>query len=323
MVPDPERFPEGIIGVANYVHSLGLKLGLYSDIGTLSCGGYPGLQGHFLQDITTFASWGIDSLKVDGCYADWVPMNQSYPELGEIILEVTSTTGHPILYSCSWPAYVQGNGPIQYQLMAKYCNLWRNYDDIQDNWGSVSSIINYWGTANGADYDAFVGVARPGAWNDPDQIIIGDAPFSLIQEQTQMAFWAIFAAPLYMSNDLRNMSIGSQAILQNTEVIAVNQDPLGRQGRKIASTSFGHGTVEVWARWLADYSVAVVLYNNQQTGSAADITLDFALIGFDNVTQLLVRDLFQHEDLGVYVNSFTGTNIPANGIQMVTVTLAD
>eukprot|EP00490_Sorites_sp_Unknown_P013647 CAMPEP_0114695770 /NCGR_PEP_ID=MMETSP0191-20121206/71753_1 /TAXON_ID=126664 /ORGANISM="Sorites sp." /LENGTH=228 /DNA_ID=CAMNT_0001992471 /DNA_START=19 /DNA_END=702 /DNA_ORIENTATION=- len=136
-VPDPDRFPNGIKAVADYVHSKGLKLGLYSDIGTHTCGGYTGMEGYFELDANTFASWDIDMLKVDGCYANTSSMYIDYPNLGKAL----NATGHPIIYSCSWPAYISGHGednpPVKNTTMAdiaEYCNLWRNYDDVQDSW---------------------------------------------------------------------------------------------------------------------------------------------------------------------------------------------
>ena len=157
-----------------------------TDIGWHTCGGYPGLEGYETRDIETFASWGIDSLKVDGCYANAKSMNVTYPQLSEILVNASIKYNQPIVYSCSWPgrallivlffslihnlAYAQGSGyPIQYQLMAQYCNMWRNYGDITSDWWGVANIIDFWGEANGVDYNNFVNVARPGAINDPDQ----------------------------------------------------------------------------------------------------------------------------------------------------------
>lgn len=129
LLPDPERFPSGIKLLADYVHSKGLKFGIYEDYGTLTCGGYPGSIDHLELDAQTFAEWGVDYVKLDGCYADIKQMDTGYPQMGEFL----NKTNRPMVYSCSWPAYQEGTIQPNYEKIAKYCNLWRNYDDIQDS----------------------------------------------------------------------------------------------------------------------------------------------------------------------------------------------
>ncbi len=182
--PDPERFPSGIPALAEYVsneyahvayitrsgprfifkvHSLGLKFGIYEDYGNFTCAGYPGVLGHLETDANTFAEWGVDYVKLDGCYADEDTYAEGYPEFGRYLNE----TGRPIVYSCSWPAYMLDDpDSVPYDDIQETCNLWRNYGDIQDSWASVLSIIDWYGD----NQDLFAGYAGPGNWNDPDMV---------------------------------------------------------------------------------------------------------------------------------------------------------
>mmetsp|Transcript_2884 Transcript_2884/g.11676 ORF Transcript_2884/g.11676 Transcript_2884/m.11676 type:complete len:394 (+) Transcript_2884:134-1315(+) len=245
-VPDPVRFPRGIKFLADYMHSRGLKLGLYSDAGTETCGGYPGIEGHEKVDLETFASWEIDSLKLDGCYFN---NRTDYPAYYGMVSGLLNATERPILFSCSYPAYLQGNTFINYTYAAEICNGWRLYDDIQDNWGSVEGIINFWGQHQ----EELAPAAGPGHQNDPDMILVGDTALATpAAARTQLAIWSILSAPLLMSNDLRNMTHWQKEILLNTGVIAVNQDPLVKQGTRVA-LSVG----EAWFKPLANGDVAV------------------------------------------------------------------
>ncbi|PIO12834.1 hypothetical protein AB205_0121280 [Aquarana catesbeiana] len=138
-------------------------------------------------------------------------------------------TGRDIVYSCEWPLYARQESHVNYTEVAEYCNSWRNFGDIDDSWGSVKTIVDF----TAALQEQLVPAAGPGAWNDPDMLVIGNFGLSYDQQVTQMALWAIMAAPLLMSNDLREISKESTALLQNQEVIAINQDPLGIQGYRL------------------------------------------------------------------------------------------
>ncbi|CAG0881583.1 unnamed protein product [Darwinula stevensoni] len=223
---DPQRFPSGIKGLADYVHSKGLLFGIYEDYGDFTCAGYPGVLGHLEVDAYTLASWGVDYIKLDGCHSDPKDMDQGYPEFGHYL----NRTGRPIVYSCSWPQYQMAHG-IQpnYTAIRSMCNLWRNYGDIEDSWGSVLKIVDYYGD----NQESLVPNAGPGHWNDPDMLIIGDFGLSYEESKVQMALWAILAAPLLMSVDLRTIRPEYKAILQNSDIIQVSQDPLGIQGKRI------------------------------------------------------------------------------------------
>eukprot|EP00518_Triparma_eleuthera_P004149 CAMPEP_0182454530 /NCGR_PEP_ID=MMETSP1319-20130603/1124_1 /TAXON_ID=172717 /ORGANISM="Bolidomonas pacifica, Strain RCC208" /LENGTH=413 /DNA_ID=CAMNT_0024652547 /DNA_START=13 /DNA_END=1254 /DNA_ORIENTATION=+ len=303
-VADPDRFPGGIKALSKYMHDKGLKLGLYSDIGTKTCGGYIGMQDHLELDANTFASWDIDMLKVDGCYQDTDMMADTYPELSRAL----NATGRPIVYSCSWPAYLdpdygEADDAAVLKELAQICHLWRNWDDIEDSWASVSSVIDFW-KRNSTD-DPFVAVAGPGHWNDPDQLMIGDNGLSIFEERSQFALWAIFAAPLIMSNDLATVSPESKAILQNREIIAVNQDPAGKQGILVDEFASGYSKYRVWARELHDGSYSIVLQNHHNMGTSVKITFDATMIGWESGTKFAARDLYAHKDLGDQSGSIT------------------
>uniref|UniRef100_A0A674ED32 Alpha-galactosidase n=1 Tax=Salmo trutta TaxID=8032 RepID=A0A674ED32_SALTR len=158
--PDPQRFPGGIAKLARYLHNRGLKLGIYGDLGTHTCGGYPGTTLDKIEtDAQMFASWGVDFLKLDGCYSNEEEQQKGYPLMSKAL----NATGRPIGYSCSWPAYRGGLLPsVNYTLLGEICNLWRNYDDIQDSWDSVQEITDWF-------FDNQE-ILQPGRWNDPDMV---------------------------------------------------------------------------------------------------------------------------------------------------------
>ncbi|UYV66836.1 hypothetical protein LAZ67_4003038 [Cordylochernes scorpioides] len=247
LVADKKRFPNGIKALADYVHQKGLKLGIYTDIGSKTCGGYPGTQDHYDIDAQTLAEWEIDMLKVDGCYANASDFAVEYPALGRSL----NNTGRPILYSCSWPAYQDDKDfPIiagtsrklmwqkDYVAIAEHCNIWRNWDDIEDSWASITSIAKYFGDRG----DAMVPTAGPGNYHDPDMLVIGNYGLSCPEAQVQMSIWAILAAPLLISADLQQVPPCHEAVLKNKDLIAANQDPLGMMGERVykVSLAFTH-----------------------------------------------------------------------------------
>jgi alpha-N-acetylgalactosaminidase len=163
LVPDRQRFPRGMKSLADYVHSKGLKFGIYEDYGNYTCAGYPGVLGYLRTDAQTFASWDVDYVKLDGCYAHPSDMDRGYPEFGYYL----NQTGRAMMYSCSWPVYqIYAGMQPNFSSIIDSCNLWRNFDDIQDSWASVESIIDYYGN----NQDVIVANAGPGHWNDPDMV---------------------------------------------------------------------------------------------------------------------------------------------------------
>ncbi|ELU14039.1 hypothetical protein CAPTEDRAFT_154474 [Capitella teleta] len=280
---DPDRFPSGIKGLADYVHSKGLKLGIYEDFGTKTCAGYPGSEYYLQMDAQTFADWGVDYLKLDGCYSDPHQYKDAYPAMSFWL----NQTGVPILYSCSWPAYVVGAGDTpEYPLIAKYCNVWRNYGDIQDSWDSVSSIITFYGDDKGN----FSDVAAPGSFNDPDMLIVGNFGLSRTQERVQMAMWCIMASPLIMSTDLRTINDESKALLLNKRAIAINQDALGVQGKRISK----NGQVEVWTKpILPKGSFAFAFLNTASDGTPRTVSMKMADMGMTSANGYSVEEVFE------------------------------
>jgi alpha-N-acetylgalactosaminidase len=335
LVPDQRRFPRGMLWLARYLHALDLKFGLYGDIGTMTCAGYPGFQDHMEQDAQTLADWQVDSIKVDGCNADPAIFNQSYPAFGVAL----NRTGRPVLYNCQWPLYQSsskhGEDPDLLNTQIKRtCNQWRNYYDVFDSWVAVRSIINYWSRPSGDD--VLVRAGGPGHWNDPDMLVVGNPGLSLSEQQAQFALWCIFAAPLLISADLRSVSEASREILLNQEAIAVNQDPLGRQGycpegadsphrvyvRELLPSSLQpcpRGTSDTWA---------VVLANFQSIFAEAPLTFDPSVHlpdrGEAHRSRSLyhVRDLLRHEDLGNWSGPFT-VDVDESSVRMFKVTLHD
>ncbi|XP_030201523.1 alpha-N-acetylgalactosaminidase [Gadus morhua] len=251
---DPKRFPGGIANLARYMHDRGLKLGIYGDMGTHTCGGYPGTNLDQIEtDAQTFADWGVDMLKLDGCYSNESVQAEGYPRMSKAL----NATGRRIAYSCSWPAYQGGLPPkVNYTQLGEICNLWRNYGDIQDSWDSVLSISD-WFFKN---QDIVGPAAGPGKWNDPDMLIIGNFGLSTDQSRSQMALWAIMAAPLFMSNDLRTISSGARAILQNKAIIRISQDPMGVQGKRLLKDKCG---IDVYWRPLSDNGSALVFFSRR------------------------------------------------------------
>ncbi|MEE6508178.1 hypothetical protein FKM82_019618 [Ascaphus truei] len=271
LVADPGRFPGGIKALADYIHTRGLKLGIYADLGQRTCAGYPGTTlDKVEQDAATFAEWGVDMLKLDGCHSSLEEQALGYVRMSEAL----QATGHRIAYSCSWPAYRGGLPPeVDYTLMKKICNMWRNYNDIEDSWGRVVKIIDWYSD----NQDVLQPLAGPGHWNDPDMVVIGNFALSIEESKSHMALWAIFAAPILMSNDLRDLSQDSRLILQNKMLIRINQDPLGIQGRRILKDST---MIDVYMRPLAQSAKALVFFSRRVDRpilyTSSLLTLNFA-----------------------------------------------
>ncbi|XP_059619087.1 alpha-N-acetylgalactosaminidase-like isoform X2 [Phlebotomus argentipes] len=293
LLADRRRFPRGMKALSEYIHARGLKFGIYQDFGNYTCAGYPGILGYLGQDAQQFADWEVDYVKLDGCYSLPTDMDHGYPEFGRYL----NATGRAMVYSCSWPVYqiYAGIAP-NFSSIIEHCNLWRNYDDIQDSWASLETIIDYYGN----NQDAIVPNAGPGHWNDPDMLIIGNFGLSYEQSKTQFALWAIMAAPLLMSVDLRTIRPEFKAILQNRKIIAVDQDPLGIQGRRI----YKHKGIEIWSRPITPiyhtyYSYAVAFVNRRTDGTPSDVAVTLRELGLVSPSGYRVEDLYEEVDYGV------------------------
>eukprot|EP01059_Diplonema_ambulator_P032224 TRINITY_DN621_c0_g2_i2.p1 TRINITY_DN621_c0_g2~~TRINITY_DN621_c0_g2_i2.p1 ORF type:complete len:397 (+),score=118.11 TRINITY_DN621_c0_g2_i2:48-1238(+) len=305
LFPDPQRFPSGFQALGDYMHQKGVKFAVYTAESATTCAGYPASKGYEKIDADTFASWGVDYVKVDGCGdAQYYPTG--YPLMGNSLVN----SSRDIVYSCSWPAYL-GNDETKKpyeQFIAAHCNLWRNWADIQCNWNSLSSIIEHWGEY-GSTLQKY---AAPGHWNDPDMLLIGNTCITEDEARTQMAIWSISAAPLIMGNDLRIVPDAHKTILLNAEAIAVDQDKLGKMGIRISTSTTG----QVWARQLSD-GWAVALYN--PSAATAKITFHFSSVGI--TTAMNIRDLWAHKDLGSFNSAYT-TTVPTHGTAFIKLTSA-
>jgi alpha-galactosidase len=310
IVVDPQRFPHGMKAVGDYIHSLGLKFGVYSDSGTKTCAGRPGGLGHEYQDAVQYAAWGVDYLKYDWCYtAKTQDARASYANIRAAL----DATGRPIVLSiCEW-------GTAKPWLWGEEVggNLWRTTDDIQDRWEGKhefrpGNCCSY-GVLDIVDAEAeLYSYARPGHWNDPDMLEVGNGKMTDTEYRAHFSLWAILAAPLIAGNDLRDMRPEIHDILTNKEVIAVDQDTLGRQGERVAK----NGDLEVWAKQLKDGSRAVLLLNRGASGQ--QILVNWEDIGYPASLSATVRDLWTHKDLGKFTGKFSGA-VASHGVVMITV----
>ena len=310
IVTDSQRFPKGIKPVADYVHSLGLKFGIYSDAGEKTCAGRPAGLGHEYQDALMYASWGVDYLKYDWCHT--LPGQDARASYANI-RKALDTSGRPIVLSiCEW-------GKNQPWLWGNEVggNLWRTTDDIEDRWAGKKEWSPGNCCSNGmldiADQnEPLYSYAGPGHWNDPDMLEVGNGGMTTAEYRSHFSLWALMAAPLIAGNDLRSMTPEIRDILTNKEVIAIDQDSLGRQGRRVAKA----GDLEVWSKQLQDGSRAVILLN--RSGSSQEITVKWEQIGYPNHLSASVRDLWAHKDLGKFTGKFSAS-VESHGVVVVTV----
>jgi alpha-galactosidase len=300
------KFPD-MKALADYVHSKGLKLGIYSSPGAQTCAHYEGSLGHELQDAQTYAAWGIDYLKYDLCGLRTQMKAAPNPAAAHQIMldaytkmhDALRSTGRPIVFSLcqygedavwEWGASVGGN-------------LWRTTGDINDTYNRMAEI--------GFGQAGLARFAGPGHWNDPDMLEVGNGKMSAEEYRTHMSLWAILAAPLLAGNDVAHMSPETASILMNKEVIAVDQDPLGKQGDRV----YAEGPIEIWSRPLAGHALAVGIFNRQNGVLTAHV--DFKKLGFKS--DVHARDLWLHEDLGA-LPSLYNVEIPAHGVLMLRLT---
>jgi alpha-galactosidase len=301
LVADPTRFPDGINAVADYVHSLGLKLGIYEDAGTTTCAHFPGSFGHEAQDAATFASWGVDYVKYDRCnipYSDFPGESEQQVQqtLYTRMSDALKATGREIVFSMCNPD--PGDDPWLWG--APISNLWRTTTDIQDNFGSM--LGNFEGT---------VGLYRdagPGAWNDPDLLQIGNGGSNLLEYTSEFSLWAEMSAPLIASTNIAALSPAELAIYENSGVIAVDQDPLGQQGVPVSSA---HG-LWVLTKKLSGGGRAVVLFNSTNTATAIATTATAAGLPGRHVYRLDNLWTGEVSQTGGVISAF----VPGHGVAM-------
>lgn len=306
-----ERFPSGIKSLADHIHSKGLKFGIYSDAGYMTCGGFPGSLGYEYQDARTYAEWGVDYLKYDWCFTG----TQNAPDSYRLMKDALVKAGRPIVFSiCEWGSskpWTWGEG---------VGNLWRTTYDIRPCWDCGEMTIS-----RGMQVENFIGFTKildlqvglesysgPGHWNDPDMLEVGNGNLTYDENVAHFSLWSILAAPLMLGNDIRYMTDEVVEIITNPEVIAVNQDPLGRQGKKVRDD----GDYEVWSRELHDGTRAVVMFNRSE--KAHEIAFEWSEIGLPQELKFNIRNLWEMKDLGKYSGSFSAI-VPSHGVIMVKV----
>lgn len=289
---DPERFPHGMKYLADYIHKKGLKIGLYSSAGTKTCAGWPASLDHELADARMFAKWGVDYLKYDNCNNQGRPAIDRYTAMKKAL----DAAGRPIVFSiCEWGS----NNPWNWA--PTLGNLWRTTGDIRDSWKSMIHIL-----------DQQVGLniyAGKGHWNDPDMLEVGNGGMTSTEYKAHFSLWCILSAPLIAGNDLRHMSGETLDILTNKEVIAVDQDPAGKEGYKIED----HGDREVWVKPLADGSWAVVLLN--RGSDAAFMTLNVSDLDITKSDIYTVRNLWTHKQENRH-DGLVRSDVPSHGVEM-------
>jgi alpha-galactosidase len=312
IIPDPKRFPSGMKVLADYIHSKGLKFGIYSCAGSLTCQGRPGSRGYQFQDARAYASWGVDYLKYDWCSDEGQNAKSAYKTMSDAL----KACGRPIIFSiCEWgenKAWEWGNG---------IGHLWRTTADIRDcyqctfDWGGlgVLDIID-----KQADLQKYAG---PGHWNDPDMLEVGNGGMTEDEYKTHFSMWAMLAAPLMAGNDLRTMDKSTKEILMNTDVIAVNQDLLGQQATKFMDM----GEYEIWAKPLSNGEVAVCFMNRTNQPWKLDYNWQKQTMYFATEVSLHkkvynVYDVWEHKIIAKTSEKLV-KEVPAHGVVMVRLSL--
>ncbi|MDP4261213.1 MAG: glycoside hydrolase family 27 protein [Bacteroidota bacterium] len=310
LIPDPKKFPHGMKAVVDYVHSKGLKFGLYNCAGTKTCAGYPGTRGYEYQDARFYASLGIDYLKFDWCNSEGLSAKEAYTTMSNALRKA----GRPIIFSlCEW-------GDNKPWLWAKETGqLWRTTGDI----ANIFDGIKNYGTwhANGVMtivdmQDTLRKYAGPGHWNDPDMLEVGNG-MKVNEDRAHFSIWCMLAAPLMAGNDLRKMTKEAKETLTDKDIIAIDQDPAGMQALKYAEKD----SVQTWLKPLKNGDWAVCFLNRSL--SSKDLSIDWKQMTVaDNLsgTELnavknnyRVRDIWLKQNRGTTANPFK-TTVPAHDV---------
>ncbi len=302
------KFPD-MKALADYVHSKGLKIGIYSSPGPKTCAGYEASYQHEAQDAKTYAAWGIDYLKYDLCSFRQIMMqqapndpqkaNQMMKDAYEKMHQALLATGRPIVYSfCQY-----GFDAVWEWGPSLGANLWRTTGDIDPTYDRMTLI--------GFSQAGLSKYAGPGHWNDPDMLEVGNGKLTLDENRTHMSLWAMLAAPLLAGNDLSKMKPETLAILTNRDVIAIDQDPLGKQGDRVSEV----GPIEVWAKPLQGGDKAVGIFN--RSDSTLPVTVKLSDLGISGSVN--ARDIWQAKDLGKIKNSYT-VSVPRHAVVLLRLT---
>ena len=300
---DAQRFPGGIKALADYIHAKGLKFGLYSDAGVLTCGGRPGSAGHEFQDARQYARWGVDYLKYDWCHTGTRNAEAAYTIMAKALRE----SGRDIVLSiCEWGT----NQPEHWGPTVGH--LWRTTGDIFDAWEGKKD----WslGMVDILDLQADRWRhAGPNQWNDPDMLEVGNGGMTSTEYESHFSLWAMLAAPLIAGNELSKMDADTQRILTNADVIAVDQDPLGQQARRL----FKEGGQEIWARPLKGGETAVVLFNRD--ARPAEMKVTWEQLNLPAMLKADVKDLWSKK-LTRQVRGSHGAIVAPHGVVMLRIT---
>lgn len=284
IVVDQERFPHGMKYLVDYVHSKGLKFGIYSCAGTKTCQGRPGGRGYEFQDARTYARWGVDYLKYDWCNTTTQNAPASYSLMRDALYEA----GRPVVFSlCEW------GKSKSWEWAKDVGHLWRTTGDIVDRWDAMMAIFD-------AQKD-LANYAGPGHWNDPDMLEVGNGGMTDEEYRTHFSLWCMLAAPLMAGNDLRMMSDETLAILTNREMIAINQDSLGKQ----AYCFRDNGDYEIWVKKLSGDERAVCLLNRSDEKKSVEVDFSVLLAANDDYWKIssgdlqnyTIRDVWEHQDV--------------------------
>ena len=302
IVADAQKFPSGIKALADYVHSRGLKFGIYSDAGRLTCGGRPGSQGHEYQDAITYARWGVDYLKYDWCNTG----DRNAEEAYAVMADALRSSGRPIVFSmCEW-------GTAKPWLWAKNTgNLWRTTGDIFDSFSKKDPKRDWAHTLlEIVDLnEPLWPFAGPGHWNDADMLEVGNGGMSPAEYRSHFSLWAMMASPLMAGNDIAHMDESTRSILLNKEVIAVDQDALGVQGHRV----WKDGNSEVWVKPLSGGGRALLLFNRGDLPASIRATAD--QLGWPAGARAKIRDLWAHKDIGPWTGALESLVEP-HGVAM-------
>lgn len=292
-----KKFPD-MKALADYVHSKGLKIGIYSSPGPTTCAGYPGSYGHEQQDADTYAKWGIDYLKYDWCSAGKIYKDADLRPVYQKMGDALEKSGRKIVYSlCEY-----GRGDVWKWGGEVGGNAWRTTGDISDRWQSMSEI--------GFKQIDIAQYAKPGQWNDPDMLEVGNGGMTKDEYQTHMTLWSLLSAPLLAGNDLEHMSDETKELLMNRDVIAIDQDTAVHHPKR---TDLGNG-VEVWTREMADGSNVVAVFN--RADHVSPVTVNWSQIGLSAPTS--AKNLWTHQDVTMSGDSY-GATIPTHGVLLLRV----
>jgi alpha-galactosidase len=311
--PDPQRFPSGIKALGDYIHSLGLKFGLYSDAGKQTCGGRPGSRGYEYQDALQYAKWGVDYLKYDWCNTDSLKAEGAYITMRDALY----AAGRPVVFSlCEWG----NNNPW---IWGKYVgHLWRTTGDITACFDCIEDHGSWksWGILQILDKQEGLRMyAGPNHWNDPDMMEVGNG-MSVAEDRAHISLWCMLAAPLIAGNDLVHMSKETTEILTNKEAIAVDQDALGIQGFKFLTER----DLEIWVKPLSNDEWAFCFLNRGMEEKIIDFTWSDYIVKDDlkgkscdfRQTEYKIRDLWMHNDLGTSKDPFK-TKIQSHDVRFL------